>query len=98
MPCFLIGLLASNILLYWQPDAVLYPFYQLSLMGQLAMYGLAILRVVPGVGNLKPVYLAYYFCTVNLAAMLGIASAMFGQRYVVWKPERTEDTAPATGQ
>ena len=54
----------------------------------LIFYGLALLRLVPGAGNWKPVYLAYYFCMANLAALLGTLSYFRGRRFVTWRPER----------
>lgn len=85
VPYFMIGLMVCTLALVWQRAQ---PIHVLALWGQLAFYGLALFRFVPGAGNWKPVYLAYYFCMANLAALFGTFSYFRGRRFVTWRPER----------
>ena len=85
VPYFMIGLMVCTLALVWQRAQ---PIHVLALWGQCAFYGLALLRFVPGAGTWKPVYLAYYFCMANLAALLGTLSYFRGHRFVTWRPER----------
>lgn len=85
VPYFMVGLMACTLALVWQRG---HPIYDLALSGQAAFYGLALLRFVPGAGGWKPVYLAYYFCMANLAALLGTFSYFRGRQFVTWRPER----------
>ena len=65
------------------------PFYQAVVWLQCGCYGLAALKVVPGLRDTKPVYFAYYFVLSSVAAFLGTISILRGQRFQVWRPERT---------
>ncbi len=65
------------------------PLFEVAFYGQMAFYGLAFLRFVPGTSNLKVVYLAYYFCLANVAAI-----PMVGR--VFWKENRGVATCWAT--
>lgn len=64
--------------------------YRALLALQCAFYGMALLRPLKGIGGLKPVYLASYFCLMNLAALQGVLGCLLGTRIAVWQPERTE--------
>jgi len=85
VPWFLLALLATNIVLARPGQTV----YQVTLGLQSAFYGLATLRLVPGIKHWKPVYIAYYFCLVNAASALGTLSFALGRRFVTWTPQRT---------
>lgn len=95
---FLAALIVINIALVAQSAPLVYTV----LMGaQVVCYGLALLWFVPGFRRLRLVYIAYYFCLVNLAACLGILGFFLGKRISTWSPERsasegTQETAAAT--
>lgn len=72
-PIFLFGLLASSAFLL--NEGILYKFFFLA---QISCYGLAI------VGFKIP----FYFCLVNLAALVGIIKFLFGKNKVIWEPIR----------
>lgn len=82
VPFFLIPLLAANIAL-----VRLSPFYVLTLIGQLAIYALAIagalLRDHP-LGRSRLFYIPYFFCFVNAAAFLGVLSIFRGRKLEAW--------------
>jgi len=60
-----------------------------ALAATLVLAGLgAITRGRPG-GGARIAHSAYYFYLVNVAAMLGIATAVFGRIETVWQTERT---------
>ncbi|MBX3441606.1 MAG: glycosyltransferase family 2 protein [Planctomyces sp.] len=86
VPFLLIAALLANIPLAARGQT----FYQWLLGLQIAFYSLACLRPVAGIGSIKPVYLASYFCLMNLAAFFGVLSCLFGSRIAVWQPERAE--------
>jgi cellulose synthase/poly-beta-1,6-N-acetylglucosamine synthase-like glycosyltransferase len=84
VPFLLIAALAANI---WLAAAGA-PWYVALLLVQLGFYGLALLRPLPVIGALRPVYLAWYFCLMNAAALVGVLGCIAGRRVVVWQPER----------
>jgi cellulose synthase/poly-beta-1,6-N-acetylglucosamine synthase-like glycosyltransferase len=86
VPLFLVSMLASSGLLAWSGDVV----YAIVLLGQLMFYGVACLRWVPVIGDLKPVYVAYYFCLVNVAAAVGVLGCLLGRSISTWRPERSQ--------
>jgi cellulose synthase/poly-beta-1,6-N-acetylglucosamine synthase-like glycosyltransferase len=90
VPFFLIVVLASNVAL----AAAGHRGYEVLLAMQVAFYGIALLRGVPRLGQLKPVYLASYFCLMNLAAFLGVINWALGMRITTWQPERMESQFP----
>jgi hypothetical protein len=65
---------------------------------QAALYVAALMRKIPVIGRLKPIYLAYYFCIVNVAALLGTAGVLVGQRFVMWRPERPQSDKPVAAR
>ena len=82
IPFFLIPLLIANLFLV-RAGAL----YQLALLGQVTIYGLAalgaILRNSPA-GRARPLYVPYFFCFVNAAAFFGILSIMRGRKLAAW--------------
>lgn len=84
VPFFLVFMLAASTYLAVGGS----PFYQALLWMQVAFYVLAVLRLVPGLRDFKPVYVANYFCVVNLAAALGVLGFLFGKRIATWTPQR----------
>ena len=88
IPFFLIPLFVSNLFL-----VRLSPFYVVTLAGQLAVYGLAVLGALfPGRSKLLTV--PYYFCFVNAAAFLGIVAMLTGGRVESWST-RGASTRPS---
>lgn len=92
VPFFMVLMAVTNVMLALSGNQL----YQVILGLQVAFYVLALLRVVPGLRDLKPIYIANYFCVVNAAAGLGILGFLFGRRITTWSPERVGgDTSPA---
>jgi cellulose synthase/poly-beta-1,6-N-acetylglucosamine synthase-like glycosyltransferase len=68
-------------------------FYQLALLGQLALYGLAGVGLIlegSKLGRFKLVSLPYYFCLVNGACLLAAWNVLRGHRIVRWNTSRVE--------
>ena len=79
-PFFMLGLLASNVLLLDRP------FYRLTLMGQLVFYlvsGLAAF-LPPEIRFLKPLRLATMFTSMNVALLVGFWRWMWGRQKGAW--------------
>lgn len=94
VPFFMLLMAATNLHLAWTGSQL----YTVILFLQIGFYVLALMRAIPGLGDLKPIYIANYFCIVNAAAGLGIIGFLFGKRVAIWNPERVEvdtSTAPA---
>lgn len=93
VPYFLLAILASNLFLVHQPS------FQIVLALQTAFYAAAILGLVardnPGS---RLVSVPMSFCTVNLAAALGVAKALAGRVSGSWKPERRAPTGAALAE
>jgi biofilm PGA synthesis N-glycosyltransferase PgaC len=85
IPFFLIPLFVSNAVLAVTRGGL----FTLLLAGQIAFYLAAIaggaLRDTR-IGRSKPLYVPYYFCLVNTAALFGVASIVLGKRHTVWAP------------
>jgi cellulose synthase/poly-beta-1,6-N-acetylglucosamine synthase-like glycosyltransferase len=84
----LVVLFISSILL-WQQGL----FYQLTLVGQIAIYGLAgagLLLAESEWGSFKLFSLPYYFCLVNGACLLAVWNVIRGHRIVRWNTIREE--------
>lgn len=86
VPVFLLAALVSS---GWLAFYGRVPFYQLLFVAQLVFYANAAAHVLPGIRELKPVYVAYYFCVVNAAAVWGVLGCLFGRKISVWQPERS---------
>jgi cellulose synthase/poly-beta-1,6-N-acetylglucosamine synthase-like glycosyltransferase len=73
---------------------------RLAFLGQLALYGAA---VVGWVGDrlkikLGPLAIPYYFALVNVASFVAFLKDLRGKTYVVWEPNRDADRAtPGAG-
>lgn len=82
----LILIFATNVLLW--PTGLI---YQVGMAAQCALYGAAIIgAVAQGAGHhrARVFSLAYYFCMVNLAALLAVVRLLGGQKIRGWEPER----------
>lgn len=95
-PFFLLGILVSNLCLVLMTPETVVPtvIYTWGLIFQTTFYGLASLRLVPGLRHWKPVFVAYYFCLVNLAAGIGVLQQLFGRSIATWTPDRGSDELP----
>jgi len=77
VPYYMIIILVLNLFL------LSIPFYQLMLALQIIFYVLAYTgKYVKSVIT----YIPYYFCVVNLAALIGTIRAITGKRQATWKP------------
>ena len=84
LPFFLLTALVAGIWL-----TVLSPVWWLVLGPQLAFYGLAAAGWAGrsrGWGRAQPLWVAYYFCLVNLAAAVAVLSVVGGVRFERWDP------------
>jgi cellulose synthase/poly-beta-1,6-N-acetylglucosamine synthase-like glycosyltransferase len=84
LPFFLLSELAAGIWL-----TTLNPVWWLALGPQLIFYGLAAAGWAGrsrGWGRARPVWVAYYFCLVNLAAAAAVLSVLGGVRFERWDP------------
>jgi cellulose synthase/poly-beta-1,6-N-acetylglucosamine synthase-like glycosyltransferase len=66
-------------------------FYQLTMFGQLAFYGLAVLGFLldgTRLGRLKLFTLPFYFCLVNFAVLIATLNIIRGQQIKRWEPQR----------
>jgi cellulose synthase/poly-beta-1,6-N-acetylglucosamine synthase-like glycosyltransferase len=82
IPFFLIGLFVANI-----PLIPISKFYAIAFAGQVAIYALAIAGALlrdTRAGRSRLLYIPYYFCFVNAAALLGILQMFRGQRVSAW--------------
>lgn len=79
-PLFLLGALAGNIMALGTPGAV--P----ALTAQLALYLLALAgALVPSLRTVRPVYVPYYFCVINLAALAGLVMFLRARQSTLWE-------------
>ena len=82
---FLIFILLSNIFLLDNP------FYLILFIGQIIFYSFAIFGYIQDKKRKKInkiVNLAYYFCTVNLAALIGVIKGILGKQKQTWEKVR----------
>ena len=66
-------------------------FYQLTMLGQLAFYGLGLLGFLldgTRLGRLKVFTIPFYFCLVNIAVLIAALNIMRGQQIKRWEPQR----------
>jgi cellulose synthase/poly-beta-1,6-N-acetylglucosamine synthase-like glycosyltransferase len=88
LPFFLLAALAAGIWL-----TMLDPVWWFVLGPQLAFYGLAAAGWAGrtrGWGRARPLWVAYYFCLVNLAAAAAVLSVAGGVRFERWDPEQRD--------
>jgi cellulose synthase/poly-beta-1,6-N-acetylglucosamine synthase-like glycosyltransferase len=88
LPFFLLTALAAGIWL-----TVLSPVWWFVLGPQLAFYGLAAAGWAGrtrGWGGARPLWVAYYFCMVNLAAAAAVVSVIGGVRFERWDPAQRD--------
>jgi cellulose synthase/poly-beta-1,6-N-acetylglucosamine synthase-like glycosyltransferase len=88
LPFFLLAALAAGIWL-----TMLNPVWWFVLGPQLAFYGLAAAGWAGrtrGWGRARPLWVAYYFCLVNLAAAAAVLSVVGGVRFERWDPEQRD--------
>jgi cellulose synthase/poly-beta-1,6-N-acetylglucosamine synthase-like glycosyltransferase len=82
-PLFMVTLLAASLALAGRP------FYRAALAGQLLFYAAGaagyLLRRTR-LMRFRPLTLAYYFCFVNAAALMGVLSVLRGTRLRAWTP------------
>jgi cellulose synthase/poly-beta-1,6-N-acetylglucosamine synthase-like glycosyltransferase len=63
------------------------PLYKLTLLGQIAIYALAMIGAVlrnSTIGRAKPFYIPYYFCFVNTTAFIGLLTMMRSRPAESW--------------
>ncbi|HEY6403971.1 MAG TPA: glycosyltransferase family 2 protein [Blastocatellia bacterium] len=63
---------------------------RLAFLGQLALYGAAVIGWIGELLKIKlgPLAIPYYFALVNAASCVAFLKALSGQAYVVWEPNR----------
>ncbi len=63
---------------------------RLAFLGQLALYGAAVIGWIGERLKIKlgPLAIPYYFVLVNAASLVAILKALCGQTYIVWEPIR----------
>jgi cellulose synthase/poly-beta-1,6-N-acetylglucosamine synthase-like glycosyltransferase len=84
LPFFMLTAVATG---FWL--TTLSPVWWLALGPQLAFYGLAAAGWAGrtrGWGRAQPLWVAYYFCLVNLAAAIAVLSVLGGVRFERWNP------------
>jgi hypothetical protein len=82
----MVGAMASNL---WLAGSG--PVYLVLLMGQIGFYGLAALGGVSerrGRRTRIPA-VAFYFCVVNAAGIVGLLRALRGRAEATWQPVRS---------
>lgn len=91
---FLIPLFVANVVLArngW--------FYALALVGQLAIYSLAILGAMlrdTKIGRSRLLTVPYYFCFVNAAAFFGILTMLRRRKVTAWSSRAPSTTPPSS--
>lgn len=86
VPVFLILLLGSNLFIY---DAGL--VYTLALAAQLSFYALAVAGYLlrhRRSGHFKILYIPFFYCLANCAALLATLELIAGKRIAMWQPQR----------
>ena len=66
-------------------------FYKLTMLGQIAFYGLGLLGLIldgTRLGRLKLLTIPYFFCLVNAAVLVATINIMRGQQIKRWEPQR----------
>lgn len=84
----LIGIAIATVML-WNQGMI----YQIAAVGQLTIYGLAILGYIAasmGKKASKPLSIPYFFCMINVASLVALLNIVRGKRITVWNPHRGE--------
>ena len=86
-PVFMIVLFVANAFM-WRRSG----FYAASLVAQTLFYGLALAgwRLASSRWRSKLITIPHYFCSVNLASLIGILDAARGRTYTTWNSSRRE--------
>ena len=85
LPLALLGLLATSLLLWEQP------FFRWVAVGQLAFYAQALVGWMTRrttVGQARALYVPFFYCMANLAALVALVRFLRGERIVRWQPQR----------
>lgn len=81
VPAAMLVLLVSNCFL-WHDG----PFYQVSLVGQITIYGAGLVALVANRFAPKPIKLAGYFLMGNAATLMAWFYYLSGEKFVSWQP------------
>ena len=95
-PVCLIAALACNAAL-----APTSGVYLILLVGQALFYGGALAGWAVRrhrLGRFRLFSGPFYFCLATAAVFLGVLSALRGERFVVWQPQRTTTTTQGSGE
>jgi cellulose synthase/poly-beta-1,6-N-acetylglucosamine synthase-like glycosyltransferase len=95
VPVSLLLLLAATVLLRDSGD-----LYRHVLEAQTAFYGLALIGLAArgsSLGRSKLLYVPFFYCMANAAALLSLLKFLRGHRIVSWEPHRHEVPAIAAG-
>ena len=87
----LLALLVSSMML-----AGSHPVYTTAAVGQICFYGLAGAGLIArrhGLGRLRVLYIPFYYCMANAAALVGLIQFVRGRRISLWQPQRHPDAA-----
>jgi cellulose synthase/poly-beta-1,6-N-acetylglucosamine synthase-like glycosyltransferase len=88
VPVFMVLLFISNLWLAQEGHL----FYLFLFFGQLSFYGIAVYAFISNIIRGRPlprgVTLIYYFCTVNLAALVGLFKSVRIRSGTVWEKNR----------
>ena len=84
-PYFAIGAFAGALGATYFGGAVFYPIVVVLVV---AVAGVALMRFLPPFAEMKFVTLVYFACMSNVAALLGTAKAVSGEKFTMWQPER----------
>lgn len=94
VPFFLIAMIVSNAILASQGRLI----YAWIMAAQCLFYSIALLGLIPALQRYKVVYIVYYFCLVNTAALIGVVGFCFGRKISTWTPQRSEHELGTSGE
>ena len=63
-------------------------FFQLLAIPPSVVLLSAVLYLLPAFRRFRPIYLSFYFCSMNVAVLIGLISFILGYRVTTWKPDR----------
>jgi hypothetical protein len=95
VPVSLLVLFAASLLVRGRGD-----LYAGALAAQLSFYGLATLGLVARgtpIGRSKLLYVPFFYCMANTAALLSLIKFLRGHRIVSWEPHRHDAPTLAAG-